>query len=393
METQHREDSLRHLEDYLRLFHCRELPVARFSALLSQFGNLTRIRSHSTLEMADWGLTPEQVRVLAEPKYAKDVANFVDRDLNWRETATNSIVCYEDNAYPELLRQTAGAPALLYVRGRIKSLTEPLFAIVGSRKSSSYGLRIAYWMAHELGRIGLGICSGLAKGIDAQSHAGALAADAGTIAVMGTGADIIYPAANRQLAERILQNGALVTEFPLGTQPLPAHFPQRNRIISGLSSGVLVVEATTRSGSLITARLALDQNRDVFAIPGAVSSPVSRGCHQLIKQGAKLVETPEDILEELTLLNPSLPADSSAGYEPLCDPPLEKAIGNNAQRRLILKALQAESCLLETLLERTGLDLQPLNNELVQLEVEGHIESIGGRYARVFQTPLHRVTD
>ena len=393
METQHREDSLRHLEDYLRLFHSRELPAARFSALLSRFGNLTRIRSHSTLEMADWGLSPAQVRVLAEPKYAKDVAKFVDRDLNWRETATNSIVCYEDNAYPELLRQTAGAPALLYVRGSIKRLAEPLFAIVGSRKSSSYGLRTAYWMAHELGRIGLGICSGLAKGIDAQSHSGALAADAATIAVMGTGADIIYPAANRQLAERILENGALVTEFPLGTQPLPAHFPQRNRIISGLSSGVLVVEATTRSGSLITARLALDQNRDVFAIPGAVSSPVSRGCHQLIKQGAKLVESPEDILEELTLLNPSLPTDSSAGYEPLCDPPLEKVIGNNAKRRLILKALQAESCLLETLLERTGLDLQPLTNELVQLEVEGHIESIGGRYARVFQTPLHRVTD
>jgi DNA processing protein len=252
--------------------------------------------------------------------------------------------------------------------------------MVGSRKASSYGSRNAYWMAHELGRIGLGICSGLAKGIDAQAHAGALAANAGTVAVMGTGADLIYPQTNRSLAERILANGALITEFPLGSPPLPAHFPQRNRIISGLCHGALVVEAALRSGSLITARLAPEQNREVFALPGTITNPLSRGCHQLIKQGAKLVETPEDILEELIapgLLNTLDVAIERGEFKQ----PAGQQAGSTREQQLILKVLQAESCLVDTLTERTGLELQQLGKELVQLEIQGLIDSIGGRYS------------
>ena len=171
--------------------------------------------------------------------------------------------------------------------------------IVGSRRASEYGGRNAYWMAHELSHAGLLICSGMARGIDTQAHKGALAASGATVAVLGTGIDICYPSANRKLAQQIAVNGALISEFPLGSPPRANNFPRRNRIISGMSLGTLVVEATAHSGSLITARLALEENREVFAFPGSVSSQLSRGCHRLIKEGAKLVEEPADILEEL----------------------------------------------------------------------------------------------
>ena len=368
------------LEDYLRLLHSRELSAAQFSRLLTQFESLEKIRDYVSSEPLGRGLNSAQVAQILRPEKSQYVDNCIKKDLNWLENDANSIVCYEDRAYPELLRHTGGAPALLYVRGNPHQLSRPLLAMVGSRKASSYGSRNAYWMAHELGRIGLGICSGLAKGIDAQAHAGALAANAGTVAVMGTGADLIYPQTNRSLAERILANGALITEFPLGSPPLPAHFPQRNRIISGLCHGALVVEAALRSGSLITARLAPEQNREVFALPGTITNPLSRGCHQLIKQGAKLVETPEDILEELIapgLLNTLDVAIERGEFKQ----PAGQQAGSTREQQFILKVLQAESCLVDTLTERTGLELQQLGKELVQLEIQGLIDSIGGRYS------------
>ena len=371
------------LEEYLRLLHGSELSAAQFSRLLTRFESLDRIRDFVSSEPLGRGLSSPQVAAILAPEKSRNVDNCIKNDLNWLENDANSIVCYEDKAYPELLRQTGGAPALLYVRGNPHQLSGPLLAMVGSRKSSSYGSRNAYWLAHELGRIGLGICSGLAKGIDAQAHAGALAANAGTVAVMGTGADLIYPHTNRPLAERILENGALITEFPLGTPPLPAHFPQRNRIISGLCCGALVVEAALRSGSLITARLAMEQNREVFALPGTINNPLSRGCHQLIKQGAKLVETPEDVLEEL--ITPGLLNTLDVAVE--CGEskqPTGQQTGSTKEQRLILKELQAESCLVDTLTERTGLELQQLSNELVQLEIQGLIDSTGGRYSRAY---------
>jgi DNA processing protein len=256
-----------------------------------------------------------------------------------------------------------------------------MIAIVGSRKSSAYGDRNAYWMAHELGIAGLAICSGLARGIDGQAHAGALAADAITVAVMGTGADAIYPAANQRLADQITEQGALVSEFPLGTLPLPQNFPRRNRIISGLCHGALVVEATIKSGSLITARTALEQNRDVFAIPGSISSQSSGGCHHLIKEGAKLVECPEDVLDELKLPEP-LPTPS--GNAVTSDGGEDQLPGHivTEHHKIILQALETGGCLVDTLLDLTGLELQQLNCELLQLEIQGEIEAIGGRYVR-----------
>src|ERR1700757_2215545 len=220
-------------------------------------------------------------------------------DLEWLERSGSTIVLAIDPEYPPLLRQTAGAPAALYVQGSVSLLASRQLAMVGSRSPTPAGRSTAREFAAWFARAGLTVTSGLATGIDAASHEGALKGEGATIAVFGTGLDRVYPSDNRALAERIREHGALVSEFPPGTAPLPANFPQRNRIIAGLSLGTLVVEATTRSGSLSTARHALEAGREVFAIPGSIHSPLSRGCHQLIKNGAKLVEEAADVTEEL----------------------------------------------------------------------------------------------
>jgi len=220
----------------------------------------------------------------------------------WLQQAQHRLVGIGDDAYPGMLAQIPGAPRELYVDGDPDVLHLPALAIVGSRNPTAGGSRTAFEFARHLGAAGFCIVSGLAQGIDAAAHRGALAAGAKTIAFLGHGIDRIYPAVNRDLAREIAAHGALVSEFPLGTPPGRALFPQRNRLISGISFGTLVVEAARHSGSLITARLAAEQGREVFAIPGSIHNPLSRGCHQLIRQGAKLVETADDIVSELAPL-------------------------------------------------------------------------------------------
>ena len=305
----------------------------------------------------------------ADLLFDHDCGDAIAQSLAWAAQPNQHILTLADAAYPQALLEIADPPTVLYVRGNPAHLQRRGLAVVGSRNATPQGQQTAETFARALAAKGIGIISGLALGIDAAAHHGALAAGGETIAVIGTGADRIYPARNKELALAIAERGVIVSEFPLGTPALAANFPRRNRIISGLSRGVLVVEAAPESGSLITARLAAEQGREVFAIPGSIHSPVARGCHKLIKQGAKLVETAQDILEEL------------GGYAP---PLMETQPAHTAPENNILKALGHDPCDLDDLVERTGMGTDLLLGELLTLELAGLIATLpGGRYQRL----------
>ena len=288
--------------------------------------------------------------------------------LEWLAAADNHLVTWNDAAYPAQLRVLADAPAWLYVKGDPDWLARPMLAIVGSRHATPQGLRDARAFAEALSQAGLTIVSGLAQGVDAAAHEGGLAGLASSVAVVGTGLDRVYPARNRELAHRLAAGGAIVSEFPIGTPPRRGHFPRRNRLISGLALGVLVVEAALQSGSLITARLAGEQGRDVFALPGSIHSALSKGCHRLIKQGAKLVESANDILEELgRRLPPATPAAAVAETDELLD------------------FLAGGPLSPDQLADRLGLTLETLSVRLLAAEMAGQIARLpGGLYQRLF---------
>ena len=300
-----------------------------------------------------------------------------------------------ESAYPEPLRHIQDAPAVLYTRGDPALLARPQVAIVGSRNATRGGLDHARQFAGALAERGYAVTSGLAQGIDGAAHAGALAAGGDTIAVVGTGADVVYPSAHRQLTGQIIEHGVLISEYPPGTGPKAGHFPRRNRIISGLSRGILVVEAGLRSGSLITARLALEQGREVFAIPGSIHNPLARGCHSLIRQGAKLVETVDDIEEELQAWwnrspegpVPQRPAGEVASPQPeLFDsaPEAPAAPTHLEQREIaVLQALGYDPRSTDQLIVATGLPADQLMQSLLLLEMDGLVESAPGGYLRV----------
>lgn len=296
----------------------------------------------------------------------------VDRSIAWASQTNQHIITLADTAYPQTLLQIPDPPSLLYVRGRLDLLQQRALGIVGSRNATPQGLQTAENFAHKLAGEGLCIVSGLALGIDTAAHRGALAASGPTIAIIGTGADRIYPARNRELAHAIAAHGAIVSEFPLGTPAMAGNFPRRNRLIAGLSAGVLVVEAAVESGSLITARLAAEQGREVFAIPGSIHSPVARGCHRLIRQGAKLVETASDVLEELGQTPPLFPGPAAASLPTFEDShPVLIALGHGPSG-------------LDDLVERSGLGAETLLPELLNLELAGQIAVLpGNRYQRI----------
>ena len=296
--------------------------------------------------------------------------------LAWLDADPNHhVLTLGDSAYPALLLETADPPLLLYAQGRLELLGAPALAIVGSRNPSAQGTDNARAFATHLSNAGLTIVSGMALGIDAAAHGGGLAGPGSTIAVVGTGLDRIYPARHRALAHRIARLGLLLSEFELGTPPLPENFPQRNRLIAGLSRGTLVVEAGLPSGSLITARQALEAGREVFAIPGSIHSPQSRGCHALIKQGAKLVDAADDILGELNWAA-SAPTASARGDA------VASAPGNDRDGAL-LAALGHDPVTLDALLARTGASAAALNARLLELELDGRVARLpGGLYQR-----------
>lgn len=287
----------------------------------------------------------------------------------WCEQPGHHLIARGDPAYPKALEEIADPPRLLYVKGRLELLQKPAFAIVGSRNATAQGVRDAEAFAYALSSAGLPIVSGLALGIDAAAHRGGLRAEGASIAVVGTGADRLYPARNRDLADALAASGALVSEFPLGTPPLPQNFPRRNRLISGLARGVLVVEAALESGSLITARFAAEQNRDVFAIPGSIHAPTSKGCHQLIKDGAKLVDCVEDILEELRI-------------EALQPPPSPRT--RVEAQDPFLAAMGAAPVSLDQIAQRTGEAAGEIAARLSALQIDGHVAAMpGGLFQRL----------
>ena len=280
--------------------------------------------------------------------------------------------------FPALLQQIPGPPDALYVKGDVDALHLPALAIVGSRNPTRQGRRCAYDFAKHLGQSGFCIVSGLAQGIDAAAHEGALDGGAKTVAFLGHGIDHVYPASNRELAARIARQGALVSEFPPDTTPRRELFPQRNRLISGLSLGTLVVEAARRSGSLITARLAAEQGREIFAIPGSIHNPLSRGCHLLIRQGAKLVESGGDIVEELGMLAEHL-ADDADEPSPSQSPTSE----HDTDYEMLLEAMGYDPLSPDELSSSCGLTIDQVSSMLLILELEGKIEAqSGGRYSR-----------
>lgn len=303
----------------------------------------------------------------------------VERDLAWLEQPGNHLLRLSEAHYPPLLRQIPYPPPLLFVHGNPDCLRRPQLAIVGTRNPTPLGRETAQRFATHLAEAGLAITSGLALGIDAAAHHGALAsADGHTVAVMGTSLDRVYPAKHRELAHAIAERGALVSELPIGTAALAENFPRRNRLISGLALGVLVVEAATRSGSLITARLAAEQGREVFAIPGSIHSPLAKGCHALIRQGAKLVETATDILEELG----ALAAVGAGEIEPLVAP--SAAVELDVEYQQLLAAMSDESVGVDILVERCGLTAEVVSSMLLILELEGYVAAVpGGSYCRL----------
>jgi len=289
------------------------------------------------------------------------------------------IIQHNHEAYPALLREIPDAPAILYVRGDIELLGGPQLAIVGSRHASPGGLKTARAFANDFSRAGLTITSGLATGIDSSAHLGAIDEIGRTIAVVATGLDQVYPQHNLDLARKIVSRGAMISEFPPLTPARRANFPQRNRLISGLSLGVLVVEADTRSGSLITARMAGEQGREIFAIPGSIHLPTSRGCHQLIRQGAKLVETTADVLLELKpYLEPQLARLPDSPSQAKTDPDLDKK-----SKTVLNKVNFAPTALLDISTD-SNLPIELVSSILLQLELAGLVSPLpGGQYQRI----------
>lgn len=322
--------------------------------------------------------TPAVISYLQNPDWAG-----VKKDLDWASQDECHIITRSSPYYPALLRQISSAPPLLFYRGTLDALNKPAISVVGSRNASHNGLVTASSFASNLVRRGLCIVSGLALGVDSAAHAGALKSQGSTIAVLGTGIDMVYPSTNKKLAYDITENGGLISEFPCGTPPLAAHFPRRNRIVSGLALGVVVVEAKLKSGSLITAKLALDQGRDVFAVPGSIHSPHVKGCHELIKQGAKLVETSDDILQELGSMlqyvaESGIKSETSANM----DISLGPKDGLDPKSVSLLNCVDYESTPIDVIVDRSNCLVQDVTQNLLTLELLGYISSVPGGYAR-----------
>jgi DNA processing protein len=348
-----------------RLHNIGPIKIRRWINYFSTIKNLF------TATLSDWqsaGLTSAEITALQKPDWKA-----VDRDILWMQKPNHHIIIQDDPDYPVLLKELNDAPTVLYLQGNPAYLSYPQLAIVGSRNPTTTGRETAEQFAYWLAEAGLTITSGLALGIDAASHQGALAANAKTIAVTGCGLNYIYPAAHKKLAEKISSQGVLISEFPPDFEPIAKNFPRRNRIISGLSLGVLVVEAALKSGSLITARFASEQGREVFAIPGSIHNPLARGCHQLIQTGAKLVETATDILEELGPLH-------QASCQSVAPNPAKDSPNLDQNQRQLLTQIGHEPTPLNTIIMRSGLTASQVSSMLLVLELRGYVHTVSGGY-------------
>jgi DNA processing protein len=357
---------------WLRLLETPGVGRESARALLARFGSAEAVISASTAARASVVTAGAASALARSPEHFETRRDAAWRWLNAGDGETRDVIVVGDARYPRLLLESADPPLLLYARGRIELLQAPAIAIVGSRNPTPQGLDNARAFATHLSRAGWLVVSGLALGIDGAAHEGGLDGGSGTIAVVGTGLDQIYPSRHRALTARIAAEGLLISEFAIGTPALPEHFPIRNRIIAGLGRGTLVVEAALQSGSLITARLASESGRDVFAIPGSIHSPLARGCHALIKQGAKLVDSAADIVDEL----PALASVSTSARGENAAPSAPTAA---ATKDPILDALGFDPIGLDALIARTGRSASELSAKLLDLELQGRVARLAGQ--------------
>ncbi len=376
-----------HAQDWLRLVLADGLGPRRFAALAERFDNPLDWAGASRSELRQAGLPDSTVRSIEQPD-AERLASCLD----WLEGDQRWLITWNDPLYPPLLRRIPDAPIALFAAGQPEFLVRPQIAIVGSRKASPGGLEHARHFAASLARQGFVITSGLASGIDGSAHQACLDVGGATVAVAGTGLDQVYPARHRDLARKIFASGVLISQFPPGTAPLPGHFPVRNRLISGMSLGVLVVEAGLKSGSLITARLAGEQGREVFAIPGSVHNPQARGCHRLIREGARLVESPDEVAAELGplarqlagdlehLLTPR-PTDFAGGLEESTESP---HIHSDPDYARLMAAIGFDPTPVDEIIERSQLTPAAVSSMLLMLELDGQVGAhAGSRYSRI----------
>jgi DNA processing protein len=354
------------LASWLQLALTPGLGPVTLRRMLQQFGLPQAVLARKRAELA--ALASPVVLAALD---SEEVAQAVARALAWAGEPGHAVITLADETYPRLLLEIADPPPLLYARGRIELLQRAALAIVGSRNATLQGEANAQTLARALSEAGLTIVSGLALGIDAAAHRGGLAGPGSTIAVLGTGIDVVYPSRNAALAAEIAERGLLVSEFPVGTAPAAQNFPRRNRLISGLARGCLVVEAALASGSLITARAAADQGREVFAMPGSIHSPLAKGCHALIKSGAKLVESAEDVLAELSGFRASGFASTT------------KEIPTSTEAGLLAQ-MGHDPVDVDSLCSRAGMSAEQVSSELLRLELDGRVAALpGGLYQRL----------
>ena len=361
----------------LQLVHTKGIGPKTAIKLLNIFGSYHAIVSASHSALRSSGLSEKKIESLL----SQNNKTAMDADRRWADAPGNHLLAINDPAYPERLKCIPDPPLVLYVKGDPEVLQTSQLAVVGSRNPTPSGTETAFEFARYLAQMGLTITSGMALGIDAAAHKGALAQAGLTVAVAATGLDRVYPARHESLAHSIIEEGVIVSEMPIGTRPRAEFFPRRNRIISGLSLGTLVVEAAVQSGSLSTARHSAEQNREVFAIPGSIHSPQSRGCHHLIRQGAKLVETADHILEEI--------GDLVVNSQPLIAPETtketagESAVELDESYQQLLAAIDFSPQSVDRLIERCGLPAKDVSSMLLMLELDGRISAVGaGKYTR-----------
>lgn len=387
------EVELRHLIKLHRILYARPLAL---SNLLSLFGSAKAVFGDGTRSrLTQAGLTEPLVSEILANRSAHEAGyqnphkigyeNSAERTLAWLDASNHYLIGLGDEEYPALLREITDPPPLLFAAGNLEPLAQIKFAIVGSRHPTRSGMRTAKDFASELAGLGMVIVSGMAKGIDTQAHKGALEGKGSTIAVLGTGCDLTYPPGQKVLEGQITEGGLLLSEFPLGTSALKHHFPQRNRIVTGLSTGTLVVEGALKSGSLISARLAMEQGREVFSIPGSIYSNQSRGCHDLIRNGAKLTESVGDILEELqgmVQFEQEIAGDKSGFEKQKGPPPTFDAL--DEKERKLLGFMDFEPIHLDELIARTGMRVQDVSSLLTVLEIKGLVKADVMGYSLAF---------
>lgn len=364
---------------WLALNRLQGLSAKDIAQLTARFDDLATVFKLSDQRLHDSGFSDSLIRQIHDFDWKA-----VDRELEWLGKNNHHLITLADEHYPSLLYEIPSPPIVLFVEGDVCLLQQPQLAMVGSRNPTPMGIETAESFASYLAARGWIITSGLAMGIDAASHRGALS-QGKTIAVLGCGIDQMYPSQHKSLAESISRSGAVVSEFPLGTHPAKEHFPRRNRIISGLSAGVLVVEAAIKSGSLITAKFAADQGREIFAIPGSIHNPLSKGCHYLLRHGAKLVETAEDIAEELSSFFPQKDSAKKTVETPNGRFQRDKPPGFTLDKdyRKLLSCVGFEPTAMDTLVIRSGFSAAIISSMLLILELESYIKSVTGGYIRL----------